>query len=68
MRTRGAYEGPMGRLGGDAGMVAKVIEKAISARRLRTGYRVTPRASLSLALHALLPDRAWDRLVGRGVP
>jgi NAD(P)-dependent dehydrogenase (short-subunit alcohol dehydrogenase family) len=67
-RTLGAYEGPMGRLGGDAGSVARVIEKAISARRPRTRYRVTPSASLFLALHALLPDRAWDRLVGRGLP
>ena len=67
-RTLDAYEGPMGRLGGDAQSVAKVIGKAISARRPRTRYRVTPSASLFLALHALLPDRAWDRLAGRGIP
>jgi NAD(P)-dependent dehydrogenase (short-subunit alcohol dehydrogenase family) len=67
-RTLSAYERPMGRLGGDANSVARVIEKAISARRPRTRYRVTPSASLFLALHALLPDRAWDRLVGRGLP
>jgi len=67
-RTRGAYEGPTGRLGGDAQSVASVIEKAISARRPRTRYRVTPSASLFLTLHALLTDRAWDRLVGRGLP
>jgi NAD(P)-dependent dehydrogenase (short-subunit alcohol dehydrogenase family) len=67
-RTLGAYEGPVARLGGDPQSVARVIEKAISARRPRTRYRVTPSASLFLALHALLPDRAWDRLAGRGIP
>ncbi len=66
-RTLRAYEGPVGRLGGDAGSVARVIEKAISARRPRTRYRVTASASLFLALHALLTDRAWDRLAGRGI-
>jgi NAD(P)-dependent dehydrogenase (short-subunit alcohol dehydrogenase family) len=67
-RTLSACEGPFAWLGGDAGSVARVIEKAISARRPRTRYRVTPSAALFLALHSLLTDRAWDRLAGRGIP
>lgn len=40
--------------------VAKAIEKAISARRPRTRYLVTPSVRVMMAPHQLLPDRAWD--------
>jgi NAD(P)-dependent dehydrogenase (short-subunit alcohol dehydrogenase family) len=58
------YEGAFGKLGGGPETVARAIEKAISRRRPRTRYPVTPSARVMLGLHGLLPDRAWDRLVG----
>jgi NAD(P)-dependent dehydrogenase (short-subunit alcohol dehydrogenase family) len=58
--TLEAYEGPLSRLGGGPDSVARVIERAIAARRPRTRYKVTASARLSLAARRLLPDRAWD--------
>jgi NAD(P)-dependent dehydrogenase (short-subunit alcohol dehydrogenase family) len=67
--TAGAYEGGFARrLGGDATHVARAVERALSARRPRTRYRVTPSATLFLTLRRLLPDRGWDALVGRTYP
>jgi NAD(P)-dependent dehydrogenase (short-subunit alcohol dehydrogenase family) len=66
--TAGAYEGPLGRLGAGPEAVAKAIERALTARRPRTRYPVTPSARLLLAQHALLPDRAWDAVVSRAFP
>ena len=58
--TEGAYEGPLSRLGGGPETVARAIERAISARRPRTRYKVTPSARLILAQRRLFSDRAWD--------
>jgi NAD(P)-dependent dehydrogenase (short-subunit alcohol dehydrogenase family) len=66
--TAGAYDGPLGRLGGGPEAVAEVIEKAITARRPRTRYKVTASAHLLMAQRALLPDRAWDAVVGTSFP
>jgi NAD(P)-dependent dehydrogenase (short-subunit alcohol dehydrogenase family) len=66
--TAGAYEGPLARLGGGPETVARAIERAITARRPRTRYRVTPSARLSLALRRLLPDRVWDAFLRRQFP
>jgi short-subunit dehydrogenase len=66
--TAGVYEGPLGKLGGGPEAVAKAIERAITARRPRTRYPVTPSARFFLAQHALLPDRAWDALIGTSFP
>ena len=67
--TAGAYESGFARLlGGDAEDVARAIERAVSASRPRTRYRVTPSASLFLTARRLLPDRAWDAVVGRSYP
>src|SRR5829696_9008517 len=66
--TAGAYEGPFGKLGGGPETVAKTIERAITARRPRTRYRVTASARLFLAQRRLLPDRAWDRVVATSFP
>lgn len=54
-----AYRGRYAPFGGDARTVAATIERAISARRPRARYLVTPSARL---VHArrVLPDRAWD--------
>jgi NAD(P)-dependent dehydrogenase (short-subunit alcohol dehydrogenase family) len=63
--TSDNYErGPLARLGGDPEDVAETIEHAISAARPRTRYTVTPSATLLISARRLLPDRAWDGLVG----
>lgn len=60
--TQEAYEkGPLKLLGGEADDVAKVIEKAITAKRPRTRYHVTPSATLLISQSHLMPDRIWDR-------
>jgi NAD(P)-dependent dehydrogenase (short-subunit alcohol dehydrogenase family) len=67
--TKGAYEGgPMKLLGGGPDAVARTIEKALSARRPRIRYRVTPSAHLLIGQRALLTDRMWDRFVGTQFP
>jgi NAD(P)-dependent dehydrogenase (short-subunit alcohol dehydrogenase family) len=63
--TRDNYErGPLARLGGGPEAVAETIERAISAARPRSRYTVTPSAKLLISARNLLPDRAWDGLVG----
>jgi short-subunit dehydrogenase len=66
--TAGAYEGGLARLGGGPDTVARKVEKAITARRPRTRYKVTPSASLSMASRRLMTDRMWDRFVGTQMP
>ena len=67
--TAGAYENSIARrLGGGPDSVAKTIEKALTAKRPRTRYRVTGSARLFLTLRRLLSDRAWDGLVARTFP
>ena len=51
--TAGAYDGFYGRrLGGGPDTVARTIERALSAKRPRTRYRVTPSAKLFLDVAA----------------
>ena len=59
--TENAYAGPAARLGGPPERVAKVIKKAIEAKRPRARYTVTPSAKLMMGQRRLMPDRAWDR-------
>ena len=66
--TAEVYEGPFGRLGGGPDAVAKAIERAITARRPRTRYPVTLSARVFLTQRAILPDRAWDRVVATSFP
>ncbi|MFL5846557.1 MAG: SDR family NAD(P)-dependent oxidoreductase [Solirubrobacteraceae bacterium] len=61
--TTDAYSGPMAKLGAGPEAVAKVVERAINARRPRTRYRVTPSAKILLNVRRLSTDRAWDRMV-----
>jgi hypothetical protein len=44
--------------------VARTVEKAVTARRPRTRYPVTPSAGLFLGQHAILTDRKWDAAAG----
>jgi NAD(P)-dependent dehydrogenase (short-subunit alcohol dehydrogenase family) len=66
--TAGVYDGPLGKLGGGPETVARTIEKAISKRRPRTRYPVTPSARMILGIHTVLPDRGWDAFTGSSFP
>jgi NAD(P)-dependent dehydrogenase (short-subunit alcohol dehydrogenase family) len=67
--TTGAYAGLMGRvLGAGPEAVARVIERAASARRPRARYVVTVGARVMIGLHAALPDRAFDAVLARQFP
>jgi NADP-dependent 3-hydroxy acid dehydrogenase YdfG len=66
--TADAYKGRLARLGAGPEAVAKVIERAISVRRPRTRYKVTPSAKLALMQRRLVSDRMWDRFVGTQFP
>ena len=54
-----------GERGRPADSVAKVVEKALTARRPRTRYLVGPDAFAQVALDTVLPDRAFDALESR---
>jgi NAD(P)-dependent dehydrogenase (short-subunit alcohol dehydrogenase family) len=67
--TREVYEkGLLARLGGPPEAVAEAIEKAISARRPKARYTVTPSARVLISLHALLPDSGWDAMLRSSFP
>jgi NAD(P)-dependent dehydrogenase (short-subunit alcohol dehydrogenase family) len=67
--TRDNYERePLARLGGGPEAVAETIVRAISATRPRARYTVTPSAKLLILARQILPDRAWDGLVGYFYP
>ena len=74
-RGRELYGGPLeklrlmaidaGRRGAPADLVAKVVERALTARRPRTRYLVGRDAKAQIALNTVLPDRAMDALSAR---
>jgi NAD(P)-dependent dehydrogenase (short-subunit alcohol dehydrogenase family) len=67
--TAGAYEeGGLARLGGGPETVARKIEKAITARHPKPRYKVTPSATASLGMRAVLSDRMWDRMLSSQFP
>ena len=67
--SRDVYEkGLLSKLGGPPEAVAERIEDALNAKRPRARYTVTPSARALLALHAVLPDRGWDSVVGASLP
>jgi NAD(P)-dependent dehydrogenase (short-subunit alcohol dehydrogenase family) len=67
--TKGAYEsGPLGKLGGGPETVAKAIERAITARRPKARYRVTPSAHLLIRQRSLMTDRMWDAMMRSQFP
>lgn len=66
--TAEAYEGGLSRLGAGPDAVAKVIERAITAGRPRTRYKVTASARLVMGVRRVLPDRAWDAFTGTQYP
>jgi NAD(P)-dependent dehydrogenase (short-subunit alcohol dehydrogenase family) len=67
--TREVYENPlMARFGGPPLAVAKKIERAITARRPKTRYRVTASAALLITQRKLLSDHMWDRVMASQLP
>jgi NAD(P)-dependent dehydrogenase (short-subunit alcohol dehydrogenase family) len=66
--TDAYVKGPMSRLAGPPEAVAERIEEAISARRPRARYPVTPSARLLMTMHSVLPDRAWERVLSGSFP
>jgi NAD(P)-dependent dehydrogenase (short-subunit alcohol dehydrogenase family) len=66
--TKGAYDGPMRRLGAGPERVAKAIEKALTRRRPPARVTITPSAKLMIATRRVLGDRAWDAAMRRQFP
>jgi len=67
--TREVYEkGVLARLGGEPDDVARVIERALRARRPRARYTVTASARLLLAQRRFMSDRAWDAFLRSQFP
>lgn len=67
--TKDTYEkGPLSKLGGPPEAVAKVIEKAITAKRPKARYLVTPSAHMLVNQRRVMPDRAWDAMLRTQFP
>jgi NAD(P)-dependent dehydrogenase (short-subunit alcohol dehydrogenase family) len=67
--TREAYgNGPLARLGAGPDAVAKTIERAITTRRPKIRYRVTPLARVLIGQHAVMTDRMWDAMLRTQFP
>jgi short-subunit dehydrogenase len=66
--TEEAYKGPMAKLGAGPEAVAKAIARAISARRPKARYPVTPSARLMIGQRRLTPDRVWDLMMRTQFP
>jgi NADP-dependent 3-hydroxy acid dehydrogenase YdfG len=63
--TQESYiKGPLAKMAGTPETVAKVIAKALAAKRPRPRYTVTASAKVLLMQRKLLTDRAWDRFLG----
>ena len=66
--TKGAYEGPMRRLGAGPDRVAKVLERVITRNHPPARVTITPSAKLTIAARRLMSDRAWDAAMRRQFP
>jgi NADP-dependent 3-hydroxy acid dehydrogenase YdfG len=66
--TSGVYEGPLGALGGGPETVAEAIRRALTVRRPRARYSVTPSAKVALLQRRLSPDAVWDLLLRSQFP
>lgn len=66
--TKGAYEGPMRRLGAGPDRVAKAIERAIASSRPPARVKITASAKLTIAMRKVMSDRAWDAVMRRQFP
>jgi NAD(P)-dependent dehydrogenase (short-subunit alcohol dehydrogenase family) len=67
--THDTYErGPLAKLGGPPEAVAQVIEKALTARRPKARYLVTPSAHMLVNQRRVMTDRAWDAMLRTQFP
>ena len=66
--TKGVYEGPLARFGGDPEDVAKVIEEAIIRPSPKARVRVTPSARMLIGQRRLMTDGLWDRFLATQFP
>jgi NADP-dependent 3-hydroxy acid dehydrogenase YdfG len=66
--TAEAYEGPVAKLGGGPEKVAETIVKALSARRPKARYPVTPSAHIMIGQRRITPDRVWDLMMRAQFP
>jgi NAD(P)-dependent dehydrogenase (short-subunit alcohol dehydrogenase family) len=65
-KMHGIYHGPARRAGGGPpASVAKVVDKALTARHPKARYRVTPSARLLIGTRRWSSDRLWDALMRR---
>jgi NAD(P)-dependent dehydrogenase (short-subunit alcohol dehydrogenase family) len=61
--VEGAYKGRLSRMGISADKVARVIEKAIGARRPRSRYPVGAPARMGIMTRRVTPDRVFDAVL-----
>ena len=66
--TESYVKGPLASLTGTPEDVAAVVARAIASPRPRTRYTVGRSATFLLTLRRILPDRLWDRFLGRTYP
>src|SRR5690349_12697645 len=66
--TEQVYKGPLSKLGGGPEVVAKTIAGALTAKRPKSRYPVTPSARVMMGQRRLMPDRAWDLLMRTQFP
>jgi NADP-dependent 3-hydroxy acid dehydrogenase YdfG len=66
--TENAYKGPMTKLGAGPDAVARTISRALTARRPKARYAVTPSAHLMINQRRLTPDRIWDVMMRTQFP
>ena len=66
--TAEAYKGPMVKLGGGPEKVAAAIAGALSAKRPKARYPVTPSAHLMIGQRRVTPDRVWDLIMRAQFP
>ncbi len=66
--TSEAYKGPMARFGAGPEAVAAKIDRALTAGRPATRYKVTPSATVVMGMRRLMTDRMWDRFVRTQYP
>jgi NAD(P)-dependent dehydrogenase (short-subunit alcohol dehydrogenase family) len=67
-RLESAHHGLLALAARSPEAVARVVERAVCARRPRTRYVVPVVAHLFTGAHRLLPDRAWDACMRRMLP
>jgi NAD(P)-dependent dehydrogenase (short-subunit alcohol dehydrogenase family) len=67
--TKDVYEGgPMARLGGGPDTVARTVQRAITAKKPKTRYLVTPSAHLLVRQRSVMTDRMWDAMLRSQFP